>query len=716
MRNGFQWFGDDIWIPAFYAVVLHDIGKCAVGFQRNPREWGFRHEILSTPFVDFLKTGDKITESDKKLIELSIYTHHKYLDDFENLPRIIRPYSEKPYLEKIEELFRNSEYLEKIFFPKISFWEKMVFGKELNLFKLPHDWKEKIKNFEFENIYAWYDLEWKKHREKLIFIKGILNAVDHLASAGEHRILFVSKPSFIIKEKFSSLKPLQIEALNTKEHAILRAPTGYGKTEAALLWASSNFQIIKNSNKEIFPNRVFYILPYKASINAMYERLLNYFGDPRVVGIVHSTSSYYLYEKQREYKKLSSLYGKIYSPIKVTTPYQIMKNFFSVGFFEMGLTEMKNSLLIFDEIHAYETNILGIILAMIELLGKEYNSKVLIMSATLPKFIEKLVNDTIEIKKIKGDEEDINKYTRHKLNIIDDDIFSFSEKIKNKQESLKIGNIYLKKPVLFACNTVDRAIEIYGILNNIGLKGLLIHSRFTHKDRIKRENIIINNLSSLDFVVATQVIEVSLDISFNSIVTEPAPVDALIQRFGRVNRAGWKKGIIKEVHLLTKGSQSDKYVYDEKLIKSTLNVLGRYNEVLLKEAEIKNIVDSVYAPFEQEKIKEIYAHKKNVLKIFEEQKPLEKTLSNEYFSSLFSGIEIIPISFKDDVERLIKESRSIEIYKYSLPISENKFYKIKKKMPEIFEKRKRPSLVFARLKYDSELGLLEEIDSSHTIL
>ncbi len=714
MRMGFQWFDDDIWIPTFYAIVLHDIGKCATGFQNNPRDWGFRHEILSTPFVDFLKTGERITEDDKKLIELSIYTHHKYFDDVYGLPPIIRPDTEKPYLDKVEELLQNSDYLEKIFFPKIKFWETMVFGKELNLFELPNDWQVQIKNFEFEKLYTWYNREeWKRYKHKLIFIKGLLNACDHLASGGEQSILYTPNPRPLIEEKITSFRPLQLKASNTEGHLLLRAPTGYGKTEAALLWASTNFRRTKRNKKEIFPNRVFYILPYKASINAMYERLLKYFRDPKIVGVLHSTSSYYLYEQQREYRRLSSLYGKIYSPIKVTTPYQIMKNFFSVGFFEMGLTEMKNSLLIFDEIHAYEPNIVGIILAMLKLLTEEYDSKVLIMSATLPKFIEKLIDDLLEPEKIEGAREEIDKYTRHRVNIVDGNILDIAKEIKDKGTYLQSGKLSLKKPVLFACNTVDRAIDVYRMLRGKGLNGLLVHGRFTHGDRIEKENEIMRNLYTLDFVVATQVIEVSLDISFNSIITEPAPLDALIQRFGRVNRAGWKNGIIQDVCVLTQGSENDKYVYrDKRLIERTLETLSKYNGGLLKEAEIKHMVDDVYSPLEQKKIKEIENHKTNVLKIFEYQRPLERAMNDEIFNSLFEGKEVIPIDFREEAKKLIDMHRSIEIHRLLVPFSNSTYETLKNRYDEditVYEKYKHHRIVLAKLEYSSEYGLLKEV-------
>ncbi len=715
MRAGFHWFGDDVWIPTFYAVLLHDVGKCATGFQKNPREWGFRHEILSTPFVDFLKTNDKITEDDKKIIGLVIYTHHRYLDDLNGLPRIIRPYAEKPYLEKTEEILKNSDYLENIFFPKIPYWEKMVFGNELNLFELPNDWKTKIKNFEFEKLYAWYEnRNWENCKQKLIFIKGLLNACDHLASAGEQTILYAPNPKTIVNGKIPTLRPLQIKALNTKDHAILRAPTGYGKTEAALLWASTNFNTIKKNKREIHPNRIFYILPYRASINAMYERLLNYFRDQKMIGVIHSTSSYYLYEKQREYKKLSSLYGKIYSPIKVTTPYQIMKNFFSVGFFEMGLTEMKNSLLIIDEIHAYESNITGIILAMLDVLTKkEYNAKVLIMSATLPEFIEKLLEDLLRPEKIESDEKEINRYTRHRVNIIDGNIIDIAREIKYNGEYLTSSTLHLKKPVLFACNTVDRAIDVYKLLKENGLKGLLIHGRFTHGDRIEKESIIMKNLSNLDFVVSTQVIEVSLDISLNSIVTEPAPLDALIQRFGRVNRTGWKEGVIQDVYVLTNGSENDKYVYkDEKVIARTLNILNEYNGLSMEESKTKQMINYVYSPFEPEKIKEIENHKLNALKIFEYQEPLQRAMTDEYFNSLFEGMEIIPIDFIEEAKKLIDTHRSIEIHKLLVPIHNSTYQALKSKYGyEIISHivYKNHHLLFGKLEYSSEFGLLKNV-------
>src|SRR5207244_6381181 len=74
---------------------------------------------------------------------------------------------------------------------------------------------------------------------------------------------------------------------------------------------------------------------------------------------------------------------KIYAPIKVTTVFQLLDIFFGRRFFEVGLLELTDSLVIFDEIHAYDGHTLGLILVLLDCLRK-LNARVLIMTATLP--------------------------------------------------------------------------------------------------------------------------------------------------------------------------------------------------------------------------------------------------------------------------------------------------------------------------------------------
>lgn len=711
IKSAFPWISEiceNFWELLFYSVILHDIGKCSMGFQKagtKGKIWEYRHEILSTAFAQFLD----FTEKERNLVALSILTHHKYLSDILlPVPTKAEKFVWDTYLEKVDELLENSDYVEEVFVPKISYWEIYAFGRALGKFRLSNNWKEKIKEYDFDELLKWYDRNWEKYREEIIFLKGLLNACDHLSSAGETSIkllpFIVDAVSFKIPRE--EWRPLQKQANQIKGNLLLRAPTGYGKTECALLWADAN----SHSTKKGISNRIFYILPYKASINAMYERMLDYFKNPELVGVLHSSSSYYLYASNFEYKRLTSLYQKIFTPLKVTTPFQIMKAFFGVGFFEMTLSELKNALLIFDEIHAYEPNVLGIILAMLEML-KEYKTKILVMSATLPDFIEELFVRVLNPQKVKIPSKEADTFTRHHIKIVEGDI---EKNIQNFADKFKEERF---TPALIACNTVDRAIETYRQLKSLGHSVMLLHSRFAYGDREILEKKLKENLEVYDFVVATQVVEVSLDISFQTILSEPAPLDALIQRFGRVNRHGWKHKKISDVYVLNKGSENDKKVYKPySVVDESIRILEELDGEVLRESFIPDLVSRAYSQAKDELLKDTEKYKTIALELFKNLQPLKKTKSEEEFYKMFEGLEVIPRVYYEKAIEAIEKGKGIEIYRYLVPVPDWKYFALQNKFGEVFYYDSKHKIRVANLKYDPEFGLLDEIEENVEIL
>jgi CRISPR-associated endonuclease/helicase Cas3 len=99
----------------------------------------------------------------------------------------------------------------------------------------------------------------------------------------------------------------------------------------------------------------------------------------------------------------------------------------------------------------------------------------------------------------------------------------------------------------------------------------LLHARFTYRDRRQKEQRV-QHLKQGTLVIATQVVEVSLDISFNRLYTELAPLDALVQRMGRVNRYG-EQPQPAPVHILLEYDPQSECVYDKELLQETRNLL-----------------------------------------------------------------------------------------------------------------------------------------------
>ena len=129
----------------------------------------------------------------------------------------------------------------------------------------------------------------------------------------------------------------QKEALQILGNVILSAPTGSGKTETALLW-------LQQQLKEKGQGRIFYVLPYTASINAMYERLNNEFGkDQHRVGMIHGKLQQYIEYKMADdsellddKQQLIEDFKSLVTPLKIVTPFQLLKHLFGLKKIKKG--------------------------------------------------------------------------------------------------------------------------------------------------------------------------------------------------------------------------------------------------------------------------------------------------------------------------------------------------------------------------------------------
>ena len=696
----------DFFHHLFYAVALHDFGKAATGFQQQLNEntrWNYRHEILSTGFVVTLQLPQKA----KQAIALAILSHHKdietLMDRYPCLPQ--NEYGYQEWQRKIAELAPNWDALMKIQ-KQVSHWcpteaclwtpvdspNQLISGFQEFLvpYLLDRDDGEKTP------LYGTYGM----------LMRGCMIACDHLASAGKNEIQtalddFKACLMQHIKQKakqkgrlFHGWQPFQKASVETNGQLMLSAPTGSGKTEAALLWSDNN-------QYKTLGNRVFYVLPYTASINAMYNRLTDLVSDDKI-GVLHGKAAYFVYqqlvdktytyqEAAAEAQDQQNLTRKICRPYKVLTPFQLLKAFFGIRGFEMQMAEMSKGLFIFDEIHAYDPHTTALILTMIQRLRKDYDAEFCIMTATMPQFLKDMLSEVLgNPPQIEMASEERDKYTRHQLRLLDGNIQDAIPLIK---ERLMKG-----QRVLVVCNTVKQAQDMFQELMGVTENAKLLHSRFILKDRERIEK----ELEDADLLVGTQAVEVSLDINFDCLFSEPAPIDALIQRFGRVNRKGEKD--ICDVHICEKGSENDKYIYSPDKIERTLNAFISVD--VLYESKIQNLIDEVYCHgYNETEQEEFQKAKRTFERHVEDIIPfIEDKSGSDEFEKLFKSIEVVPFIYKDTYSEHIEAKEYYEAMAYIAQIQEYQFAKLYRE--NLLNKDECLRQWFINVHYDERLGLI----------
>ena len=404
-------------------------------------------------------------------------------------------------------------------------------------------------------------------------------------------------------------------------------------------------------------------------------------------------------DSKKDVREIQSLTNKIYRPYKILTPFQIIKYLFSVKGFELGLSELTNSLIIIDEVHAYDARTTCLLLECLKFLKERLYADIFIMSATLPKFLKNLFEEELSIDNlITLSNDELDSFTRHEVNVIDNAIENYCEEI--------LIDIHQGKRVLIVCNTVDKSQNIFKWFkdNNIENSALL-HGKFMLKDREEIEK----KLDDLDLLIGTQAIEVSLDIDYDVLYTEPAPFDALIQRFGRVNRRGWSQNIIKPVHIFTFGSENDKYIYNQDIVQKTLNHLKKVD--LLKESKIQEILDDIYGMGYAADDQEIFDDVQNAFKnIVSDLVPFINNSKKDFYN-MFNSFEVVPIKYRDEYLEKLDNKEFFDAMGYCLSISKGQFHKMKNEnnIEEI------NGNYFINIKYDSELGLLLSDEESTLI-
>lgn len=457
-------------------------------------------------------------------------------------------------------------------------------------------------------------------------------------------------------------RPLQAMAADlpvSQGLTIVEAATGSGKTELALLQA---WRLLDAG----LADSIVFALPTQATANAMLGRLeqlatVLFENSPNLI-LAHGRANYqesFIALKDAAKPKteqgseealvqcaewLAQSRKRVFlGQIGVCTVDQVLVSVLPVRHNFVRGFGVGRSVLIVDEVHAYDAYMYGLLSGVLQQ-QKLSGGSAILLSATLPSGQKQQLAQAWGYSQPLPDQtpyplitqlaDNTNQPEAKALAIPDvadaepEKTLTLSLEISADMlpsESLKqqIQNaVAAGAQVCVICNLVDVAQRLYSEFQRRFKKADLVadqldlfHSRFTFHDRQQKEQKVISTFGRLSkqepqqpfnparnlghLLIATQVVEQSLDICFDWMITQLCPIDLLFQRFGRLHRHS-ENHLQRPMEYQTPqctvlGSDSDKFDLHE-LIYGNSRVLWRTQKLLesTKQHEGKVVFPSAY--------------------------------------------------------------------------------------------------------------------------
>lgn len=396
-----------------------------------------------------------------------------------------------------------------------------------------------------------------------------------------------------------AIRPVQEEAVRMAREMdpagllIIEAPMGEGKTEAAL--AAAEILAARTG-----AGGCLVALPTRATGNAMFDRLLKWLehlpddGPGKTVFLAHAKAAL-----QESWAGLVRKGNRTIAAVDTDGPQRMpqpgsrartspsglqahqwlrgrkkgLLASFTVGTIDQVLfaslksrhlalrhLALAGKVVVIDEVHAYDAYMNTYLERVLEWLSA-YRVPVVMLSATLPTarrraLAEAYAGAATAVGEIPDEAYPLLTAVAHdgavrtaqppaasgrrtdiRLEAIDDDVMSL---VRRLEDELVDGGC-----ALVVRNTVDRVLEAAERLQErFGKDRVMVaHSRFLAADRAARDAELTalfgpgpGRPSGVRIVVASQVVEQSLDIDFDLLVTDLAPVDLMVQRMGRLHR------------------------------------------------------------------------------------------------------------------------------------------------------------------------------------
>lgn len=574
-------FSNEMLDLALLLCAVHDVGKLLPSWSLNVED----RPLHSIEGAEWFLQNNADFNLQKKYLDVLAYfiaSHHSSLKIPFHLQRVIEFAERKP----------NRQFRKYVEFGKLRRSINSLL-KEINL-EERQDLVDLFGIVKMADIFSAKKLPVEYVLEQYEWPKGLDDTVEH-----ETRRRAEEKRGVFDEQKFKKQQKL---ANLQERHLVLAAPTGWGKTAFSMLRMLA-----------VKPVKVFYVLPTITAIKDSYDTFVKAFGE-RLVGEYFYFADVDLLKRFQDWEEeawLLDFYRYFVPKITFTTIDQLLLTILQAGRYYTRRFNFRNALLVFDEYHLLTPEMMGCLKVFLRKFSEKYKFNCLFMSATPSPLYNKHLEETLNVNPVVLTEE-YERLKRHRVELIDN--LQLSAFIEANPELLK------DRRALLLVNTVAESQRLYLKLTEIlgrEKRIVLLHGDFAYKDRDEAEE----KISSADVLISTQVAEVSLDVSFDILVTELAPLPSLIQRFGRVNRYGT---VANETNVYVCKPRSC-HPYSEFAMKSALEEFPVLIEQLNEKGEKAYVNKKLW---EHESI-----YEKDIIKVEEEvSKKLEEILL--YFFSL----------------------------------------------------------------------------------
>ncbi len=390
-------------------------------------------------------------------------------------------------------------------------------------------------------------------------------------------------------ESFVKLRKFQIEsekALLNNKSVLIVAPTGLGKTRAAIL------PFIHGLNENpLLGTRLMYSLPLRALIGGV-QKELSEIGN--IMPTIHHGD-----EPESQFFSERAI---------ITTVDQYFTAFAGAPLSwarHHSHSAAAASLLnysVFDEVHLLSPQRGLQLLFSILYLRNRWGLLSCVMTATLPKSVIEFFKNNAELAVVEASKKDVSardSWRKVQMELVGEFAGSnfrwerktpaaIAEMVKDKWENWESIEVDGDRKIIVFVNTVQRAIEVYkrvkSLLNLTNSENVILaHSRFTKKDK----KTIVNRIEKFfgkdsegeAILITTQVAEAGVNISAPLVITELAPIDSLIQRAGRCQRfRPHKKEQLKGLFIVMKPGVKNGDKKDQWYVPYTDSILIKKNK------------------------------------------------------------------------------------------------------------------------------------------